>query len=31
MEAEARKRLGKENMDKLIQNVPPVYRKRFGL
>jgi hypothetical protein len=28
---EARKHLNKENVDRLIQNVPPTYRKRFGL
>jgi hypothetical protein len=29
--AEARKHLNKENVDRLIQNVPPSYRKRFGI
>ena len=31
LEAEAKKRLSKENVDRLMKNVPPVYRKRFGL
>lgn len=28
---EAEKRLNKENVDKMIKNVPPEYRRRFGL
>jgi hypothetical protein len=31
LEAEAKKQLTKENVDRLMKNVPPVYRKRFGL